>query len=244
MENQVEVVKQQGLVVPVKGRGFSDDFDQSDYLIPRAKIIQFVSNETKDPDETKRIPAGRFINSVSKTEIPKVFIPIIAYKTYVRFNPLDSKDPRFDKNFEAGKLIFTTRDRHDPRVVEGIAWGDNGEKPLVQKVLNYLCFFAGENFPLILSFKSTSYKGAQRLNTLLESAGGDLFSNRYRILITTETKAGNSYYVLNVEAAGKSTPEEYAICESLYNRFSNKDVESMAHQEEAIVTPEDTNTGW
>ena len=243
---QEVAVKQNTAVgsVAARGRGFDDDVDQGDFLIPRAKVVTFTSNETKDPDETKRIPAGRFINSVSKLEIPKEFVPIMRYKNYVRFNPIDTRDPNFDKNFEPGKLIFSTRDRHDQRVVEGIVWGENGEKPVVQKVLNYLCYFKGENFPLILSFKSTSYKGAQRLNTLLESAGGDMFSNRYKLIITQESKAGNAYYVLNVEAAGKTGPEDLAICEDIYNRFGGKDLEGMAHQEEAIVTPEDTNTGW
>jgi hypothetical protein len=137
-------------------------------------------------------------------------------------------------------MIFSTRDRHDQRVVDGIKWGENNERPLVNKVLNYLCYFKGENFPLILSFKSTSYKGAQRLNTLLESAGGDMFSNRYKLIITQESKAGNAYYVLNVEAAGKSTPEELEICAGIYSRFGGKDVETMAHQEDAVVTQEET----
>ena len=227
-----------------KGRGFDDDVDQGDFLIPRAKVVTFTSLETKDPDESKRIPAGRFINSVSKLDIPKEFIPILRYKNYVRFNPLDTKSPGFDKNFEPGKLIFSTTDRHDPRVVDGIKWGAEGEKPLVQKVLNYLCYFKGENFPLILSFKSTSYRGAQRLNTLLESAGGDMFSNKYKLITSLEKKGGNDYYVMNVEAAGKTTAEEYAICEGFYNRFANKDVESMAHTEEIVATPEDSQNGW
>ena len=174
-----------------RGRGFDDDVDQGDFLIPRAKVVTFTSNETKDPDETKRIPAGRFINSVSKQDITKEFIPVMRYKNYVRFNAMDAKAANFDPNFELGKMIFSTRDRHDPRVVDGIQWGENNEKPLVQKVMNYLCYFKGENFPLILSFKSTSYKGAQRLNTLLESAGGDMFSNKYKLIITQESKAGN-----------------------------------------------------
>lgn len=240
---EVAVEKPTGIIVSQgRGRGFDDDVDQGDFLIPRAKVVTFTSLETKDPDESKRIPAGRFINSVSKQEIPKEFIPILRYKNYVRFNPLDAKDPRFDSKFEPGKLIFSTRDRHDPRVVDGIVWGEDGEKPLVQKVLNYLCYFKGENFPLILSFKSTSYKGAQRLNTLLESAGGDMFSNKYKLVITQESKVGQAYYVLNVEAAGKANQEEYAICESLYTRFGGKDIETMAHHESEQA--ESTETGW
>ena len=91
--------------------GFGDDFDQSDLEIPRGKLVTFTSNETKDPDPTKRIPAGTFINSVSKQPISNEFVPIIAYKNYVRFNPMKSTDHGFDPDFEPGKLIFSTRDR-------------------------------------------------------------------------------------------------------------------------------------
>ncbi len=245
MSEATEVVNPQIRTVSIfQDVGFGEDFDQSDIEIPRGKLITFTSNETKDPDPSKRIPAGTFINSVSKQIISTEFCPILAYKNYVRFNPMKSTDRGFDPNFEPGKLIFSTRDRHDQRVVEGLGWGDNQERPIVTKVFNYLVYIKGENFPLVISFKSTSYKGARRLNTLLLSAGGKMYTNKYNLKFNMETKAGNSYYVMDVIAAGKSTPEEIALCAQFEKQFGNKDVESMAHQEEAIVTAESTETEW
>lgn len=219
-------------VQPPPGRGYGRDLDQDDYEIPRAKIVTFTSIETKDPDESKRIPAGRFINSVSKIELQREFIPVYCYKNYVCWNPMSKEDPNFNAKFEAGARIFATADRTDPRVIDGIAFGPNGEKPPVTKVLNYLCHFPGQRFPLILSFKSTSYKGAKKLNYMLEEAGGDIYSNKYKLIIGMETKNKNSYYVMSVEAAGKSSPEELVICQAIYDKFYTQDIEALAHADE------------
>lgn len=235
-----------------QGRGYGKDLDQGDYEIPRAKIVTFTSIETKDPDESKRIPAGRFINSVSKAELEKEFIPIYCYKTYVCWNAMDKKDPNFNKDFEPGARIFSTPDRTDPRVVAGINFGPNGEKPPVTKVLNYLCRFSGQRFPLILSFKSTSYKGAKKLNYMLEEAGGDIYSNKYKLVIGLETKNKNSYYVMSVEPCGKSTEEEFENCQAIYDKFYTQDIEAMAAADDSAAVdaaPSDdqttaTDTGW
>lgn len=218
--------------------GFGSDLSQDDFQIPRAKIVTFTSKEVKAPNEADRIPAGRFINSVSKKEISKEFIPLKVYKNYVQWNPMTKDDPNYDPAFELGERIFMSTDRSDPRVVEGIKFVD-GKKPKVSQVLNYLCYFPGQNFPLILSFKSTSFKAGKALNTMLAEAGVDdgitnrkMFEFKFKINFTLESKGGNDYYVANVAAGGLATPEELNICEKLFERFANKDIEAMAHQDD------------
>lgn len=231
-ETKQEVAAPETGAVPAtqgrQGRGYGKDLDQDDYQIPRAKIVTFTSREAMAEKEENRIPAGRFINDVSRIELSQEFIPVYCYKNYVRWNPMKKEDRGFNPDFEPGKRIFVTDDRTDPRVIEGIKFGPNSEKPLVTKVLNYLCYFPGQRFPLLLSFKSTSYKGAKKLNYMLEEAGGDIYSNKYQLIIGMETKANNSYYVMDVKAAGKSSAEEYAACQAIYDRFYAKDIESMA----------------
>ena len=211
------------------GRGHEDSMTQDDFEIPRAKIVQFSSEEAKSENKDDRIDPGTFINSVSKSEIVPVFIPIFRYKTYTKWNAKKKSDANYDPAYELGELIFSTTDRHDPRIGNGLEF-INGEKPQVTQTLNFLCYFEGQRIPLVLSFQSTSYKAGKRLNTLLEEAGGDMFSNKFKITSKIEGDP-DKYYVLDVRANGKASPEEFAICEQFYNRFRGQSIDQKVHKE-------------
>lgn len=237
-KNQVGAAVNTGLSIPETeklGLGHEDQLEQGDYEIPRAKIVQFTSEEAQAEKVEDRIPAGTFINSISKKAIPPVFIPISRYKTYTQWNPMKKDDPNFDPAFQPGEMIFTTQDRHDPRVVDGINFGPNNETPKVTQALNYLCYFEGQRMPLILTFAKTSFKGGKTLNTLLDEAGGDMFSNKFKLTFKQEEKGGNKYYVMRVTGAGKATAEEHAFCKAIFTKFKGKNVEMMAHKEEQFT---------
>ncbi len=219
-------------VNPNLGRGHEQAATQEDLEIPRAKIVQFTSEEAKGADVKDRIPAGTFINSVSKVEISSEFIPIFRYKTYTQWNPMKKDDINYDPAFEPGDMVFTTNDRHDPRVMEGINFGPNGEAPKVTQTINFLSYFPGQKLPLVLSFSKTSFKGGKKLNTLLEEAGGDMFTNKFKLSFKLEAKAGQEYYTIDVRGNGKANPEEFATCEAIFNRFRGQNIESMAHKED------------
>ncbi len=241
-------VQSNGLT-PQLGRGHEDHLEQGDFEIPRARIVQFTSEEAQAADEADRIPPGRFINGLSKKEIPPVFIPLYRYKTYTHWNPRKKDDPNYDPAYELGALIFSTKDRHDPRItstrvirdernerdveVDGLSFGPNGEYPMITETYNFLCLFEGQTFPLILSFQKSSIKSGKILNTMLQEAGGDFFSNKFKLLFKQAENAGNKYYVIEVRANGKATPEEYAKAESYYNSFKGVDIEAKAQKDQA-----------
>lgn len=222
------------LGAPTKGFGHNTELDEGDFEIPRAKVIQFTSDEAKAADVNERIAAGSLINSISKKVLSPIFIPIKSEKSYVRWNAMKKDDPAYDSAYEPGELIFSTKDRHDQRVMEGINFGPNGEAPKVKKVLSFLCYFEGQKLPLLLSFTKTSYKGARRLNTLLEEAGGNTYDNKFKLVVTLESKNGNDYYTINVVPAGKATPDEFAFCDACFKRFQNLDAESMTRAEDKL----------
>lgn len=206
------------------GRGHEESSDMEDMEIPRAKLIQPTSGEVTEEDESQRRKPGIIINSITKEELGNIFIPIFKSTNFIRWNPRKKDDPNFDFAYEPGELIFSTSDRNDPRVLSGTKFGENGEAPRVTKYLNFLCFFTGQNYPLVLSFAKKSFKAGSRLNTMTKISGGDMFSSKYKISIKAEENAGTKYYVLDVSPSGKTSDEEYRICEIWWKEFRGKNI--------------------
>lgn len=219
------------LGAPPVGRGHEDETTQEDFEIPRARVVQFTSEEAQAEKTEDRINPGTFINGLNKKEISPLFCPIYRFKTYTRWNPRKKDDPNYDPAFEPGDMIFTSTNRADPRVIEGVKFGPNGEPPAVTQAINFLCYFEGQNMPLVLTFAKTSYRGGKRLNTLLLEAGGDMFSNKFRVVVNLEDKAGTKYYVMDVRASGKANEQEFALCEKWYTQFRGVDIASKVQKE-------------
>lgn len=206
------------------GRGHEEFSDIEDMEIPRAKLIQPTSGEVTEEDESQRRKPGIIINSITKEELGHIFIPIFKSTTFIRWNPRKKDDPNFDFAYEPGELIFSTSDRNDPRVLSGTKFGENGEVPRVTKYLNFLSFFPGQNYPLVVSFAKKSFKAGSRLNTMTKISGGDMFSFKYKLSIKAEENAGTKYYVLDVSPFGKTSDEEFRICELWWTEFRGKNV--------------------
>lgn len=245
---EVEVVKNAGLPsIGSLGAGHEEALDPDDIEFPRAKVVQFTSEEATTADEKARIAPGRFINGTSKVEISPIFIPIYKYKTYTQWNPRKADDPNYDPAYEKGALVFSTHDRHDPRVMAGINFGPKGEAPKVQQTINVFCLIQGNEIPLLLSFSKSSYRGAKRLNTMLLEAGladkkaglaGDIFANKFKLEFSQQENAGTKYYVMNVVAAGKSSAEEQNTARTWFKFFQNKAVSDLAAQVKTDATQE------
>lgn len=233
-EQKKDVATQEQAHVPaVPGRtplgmGHEDHLSQDDFEIPRAKIVQFSSDEAKAADPKDRIAAGVFISNVSKKELSSVFIPIRRMKAYTKWNARQKDDPDYDPAFEAGALIFSTKDRHDPRIKEGDLDFHDGATPKVDLSYTFLALFEGQRMPMLLTFTRTSLKFGKRLNTLLDEAGGDMFSNKFKLKFKLEDKGKGAYYTMEAVGHGKATDEEYKICKEFYLRFTEAEVEKKA----------------
>lgn len=217
-------------------RGFESGVEQDDLIIPRAKLIQALSPEMTEGLAGVRV--GSIINSLTKEVLPAEFVPIFAFKNYIRFNPRSKEDAAFDSSFEPGAIIWRSDDPLDPRVVKETAFGPNGEKPLATVFLNFFSFFPGVAMPVIVSFSKTSYRAGKQLYSLCKFSGGDMFSRKYTLTGEMESNDIATYAVLKVKAAGIATPEEYKIGEQLWNEYSRKVKDITVHDENGDAAPQ------
>ncbi len=215
-------------------RGFENGITQEDLIIPRAKLIQALSPEIT---EGLGVKPGAIINSLTKEVLPDEFIPIFMFKNYIRFNPRSKADPNFDPAYEPGAVVWKSNDPDDPKVVAETRFGPNGEKPIATTFLNFFSCFPGVPMPVIVSFSKTSYKAGRQLLSLAKFCGGDMFSRKYRLASVMETNDIATYAVFKVAPIGAVSPEEYKLCERLWNDFSEKAKDIHVHDEGTTDEP-------
>ena len=191
------------------GRGHEEPSEMEDLEIPRAKLIQFTSEENTTDIKEERKDPGTLINSLTGETIENIFIPIFKFTNYIKWNPRKKDDPNFDAAFEPGAMVFQSTNRQDPRVIDGIEFGPNSEPPAVTKYMNFLCYFVGHPMPLVLSFSKSSFAAGKKLNSMTQFGGGDMFSKKFRLGVKQEENAGTKYFVLSVHPAGAPTEAEF-----------------------------------
>lgn len=217
-------------------RGFENGINHEDLIIPRAKLIQALSPEIT---EGLGVKPGAIINSLTKEVLPDEFIPVFMFKNFIRFNPRSKADPNFDPAYEPGAVIWKSTDPEDPKVVAETRFGSNGEKPIATTFLNFFSYFPGVPMPVIVSFSKTSYKAGRQLLSLAKFCGGDMFSRKYRLMSQMESNDIATYAVFKVAPVGNVSPEDYSLCERLWNDFSAKAKDIQVHEE----TTDDTGDG-
>lgn len=227
------------------GKGHEDATESNDFILPRAKLIQYTSEEVTAENPEDRIEPGKLVNSITKSELPLLFIPIYRYKSYSRFNSMDKHSPDYDPAYELGEMIFSTTDKTDKRIVsyftdgtleyDNLAFGPEGQRPKVMESYNYLCLFPGEALPLILTFKSTSLRAAKEMNTMMQISGGSMFSLKFRLIISSHVEGQRKWFTMGVRGAGKSDPAEMVIAESIFDHFRGKGGSVASHVEQSAV---------
>jgi len=240
MANELEK-QNTGLMTSGKlGRGFEEPTKKEDFIIPRASLLQSKSPEVEESIEKGdgKYKPGMVINSLSKEVLPGEFVPVFKFTNWIRFNPRKKEDPNFDPAFDAGEIIWRSTDPNDPRVIEESQFGPNGEKPKATKFMNFFCIFPEHQGPVIVSFSKTSFKAGKKLISLALRAGGDMFSQKYRLGTKKEEKDSNTYFVLTVEPAGQPDEQSYKIAEILYEHFATKAKDLKVHEEGQVVEAE------
>ena len=221
------------------GRGHEEPSDMDELEIPRAKLVQFTSAEAQAEDIAERKNPGSLINSITKEPLDQLFIPIFKFTNFVQWNPRKKDDPNFDPNVDPGGVVFTSIDREDPRVIEGIKFGPNGEPPKITRYMNFLAYFPGHPYPLVLSFAKTSFAAGKRLLSLLQMAKGDMFANKFKLTMNLKEGDAGKYFVLNVLPAGKATEEEFKVAEAWFEDFRGRNLKVHTDDEEKPAPGED-----
>ena len=205
-----------------KPRGFEQGIDESDLVMPRTRLLQALSPEIKEKVDGYEI--GDIINSLTGEKLPSEFIPIFMFKTYIKFNPEDRKHPDFNSNFEPRKVIwkFNNIAELNEEQLEDLKWINN-EKPKALSIINFFSYFPdAPEMPVVISFAVTSYPAGKKLITLCRAYGGHVYSHKYKLSAMDETKDSHKFKILKVAKVGKPTPEEYNICNQLWETYSPK----------------------
>lgn len=226
-------MKEQILAIFDKSRpGFEGGVDINQITIPRVRLLQGLSEEVKNDGKT--FQAGMIINSITKELLTQQFIPLVKLPTtWVRFNARDRKSPGFLSDFEPGAMIWRSDDANDPRVKEQAKWGPNNEPPLATEFMNFLCYFEGFTLPQVLSFSKSSYAAGKAFFTMAFGFGGALYSRKYELTATKQSKADMSWFALETRAAGKCSEDELAIGKTLMEVFGPAVRNLKVHEEAA-----------
>lgn len=203
-------------------RGF-EQTGSEDLIIPRAKKLE--QNSPEVIEEGSELKSGQIINSITKEILPEIFTPIIATKSWIRFNPRKKEERGFDPSFGPGDMIYKTTNPNDPRLKEDSKWeGDN--PPLATAFLNFLSVFEGSDFPVVVSFCNTSYKAGKTLLSIAKFAGGDIFSKSYKLTTKRVQNDQGVYHLLNVQMAKNTDEETLSKCIAIYNSFKGKELKT------------------
>lgn len=228
MSNELEI-KTPGMPVNIADfpDGFEEGVDREDFVMPRAKIVQAISQEhTKD-----NVEIGKVINSRTKEELPDTFIPLFRFTFWIKFNPKNTKDPAFDSSYEPGQMVYRITDPNDPRLKTDAVWGPNNEPPSATKFISFLVIFEGRKMPIILSFARTSAKAGKKLYSLaLDYAYENkepMYARKYKLLSRKESSSGNEYFVYDISPAGKVEEERLMDLKSTHDQMvmKKKDIE-------------------
>ena len=212
------------------GRGFEGmKVEQSDLIIPRAKLLQALSPEVVEAKVDGAKP-GLIINSLTLETLSPRLVPIFCFKSYFRFNPRNPQDETFTDEFAPGAMIWRSNDANDPRVQAETQFGPNGEPPLAMTCLNFFSLFAGSSMPVIASFNKTSYKTGKQLLSLARFCGGDMWSRAYQLGTSLQKNDKGTYFVFTVTTLGMASAEEQQQAETWWKMFSR--AELKVHEEE------------
>lgn len=227
MENEIEKKQETALAAtqPIR-RGFEEDTDPDDLIIPRAKLLQALSPEVDE--DPARFQQGMIINSLTKSEFPMdeekriTIIPVLKRTHWIRFNPRDKKSKDFDPQFEAGDIIWRSDNPLDPRVQAEGKFSTDGTPPKATKFIEFLAYVPGTTIPVLVSFSKTSFKAGKELLSLTQFADADMFAFKYYLKSKKETGDNGVYYVLKVQPAGKVDEKDFKIAEDMWKRFHKK----------------------
>lgn len=221
--------KQETALAKPKKRGFEEPTQREDLLMPRAKLLQALSPEVVESGD--KFQAGQIINSLTREILPDVFIPIFKFTFWMRFNPRNAKDPRFDGNYGPGDMMWRSSDPFDPRVDKEGKFGPGGERPLATKFLNFFSFFPGVKMPVIVSFSNTSFKAGKRLLSLAQFSDADMFSRKYSLKCKSEKNDIGTFFVFTVDPSGIAEGEDLKAAEQWWTDFHERTKEIQVHDE-------------
>lgn len=193
------------LAIPSAPLGL-ENVDNSDLVFPRLILTQALSKFVTEDG----MKSGVYVNSLTKTVVDPVFVPVISSKYWDLLKP------------EGGRMVFEARvtDENDPRLEGRQMWTDGDKKANVNTVIAVIALLDGS--PVVVPFTKSSFKAGKTLLTMAKMNKGPFFSHTYKLAAKKETKASNVYYVTEVSDLGQTPQEAQAQAYDLYKSLAPK----------------------
>lgn len=98
--------------------------------------------------------------------------------------------------------------------------------------MNFLVLLEGSTLPIVLSFAMTNYNTGKKLYTMCKMANQDMWLNKYKLSSISRTNAKGTWYVFDVDEAGKTEEKDALIAEQLYDTFASRDLNFEVEDEQ------------
>jgi len=195
------------------------DAAPEDFLLPKLHLYQAAGKEKEYYGEHR---AGNWVNGATLEEIDgmedRVIVPIFAYKeTQVWWA---RKKPDGTKPGGSGFVATFPTAREVPgEYRENLDYA-------VYNVLNYVVLVSGEDFPMVMIFKSTSYRNGQAFATLTQARatmGRGL--GAYKLRHRPKSNDDGSWLSPYVQPAGDAPDDMVTLAEAFATAFAGGRIE-------------------
>lgn len=222
--------------------GFEDE-TSDDFIIPRIKVCSALTPEVRE----KLAEEGDIINSLTHEKYNgQTFIPVLKFNSNIlwreradgggiKCRAQDGKTG-FD---EAGARLVCAQCRKNEF--------DNSKTgreaiPQCTKYLNFLGWIQGEPMPIILSFAKTNYNIGKKLYSMAKVTRQNMWNFGYILKPKEMSKAGNDWFIIDIENGGPTSEEERVLGMQLYQQFfgtiANINYDANERDTTIDVTPE------
>ncbi len=246
MENLPEVKNSQ-MAEYQNIKGYHDGFTSEDVKIPRAVLMQALSDMVEAGDAK----AGDFVNNVTMENYGAGFEFILLALTEREI--IKGKSRFVDKKLKCQSMDRFTgigEPGGNCSVCDYGQWGAGGEAPECSDQFTYLIYVlsSDEDLPAALVMGKTSMKTAKSFNLIIKGMFNSIYKGKKKPFATvfnvySEKEKNNkgSYYVYKIKKSRPATDEEIAAARELYEDFSGTrfTVEMGAEEDYSAATSAD-----
>lgn len=238
----------------------SSNLDAEDFIPPRVKIVQAMSDE-----RSQGVEEGSFYNTLTSEDYgPELtFIPISTFKNRILL-------VRTERRKEMNKALKTAGHREIGNDVEGLAcrsldmqhgrgtpgiacsecplsqWsGDDGNTPPLCSETYNVTAISDAGDLIILGFSKSSAKIGKRMFSMMRLSAGAPWSAQY--LATTREESGKQgrYFVPIIKKIDAPAPEMMKLAEAFASQLAGVTIDVDSREDEALPTaPAEGDAVW
>lgn len=192
-----------------------------DLVIPRLEVVQDLSpaRRKSDPNYIEGAEEGMLYNNVTRELYGKsvIVVPVGFVKEWLLWKDRD-KGGGFRGAFASQKLAEEARDQLTDN--DGKPEGDDVDVVDTNQQFCILIKPDGTTEEICVSMAKSKAKVSRKWNSLIRIGNGDSFSRAYKLSAIEDKNAKNqSFYNLNVAAAGFPSESVYRKAEKMYEAF-------------------------